>query len=100
MEAALRADALAGLGPIQARRGMIRTEKKNIFGKPIGLFEVNLAAKDQAGMDAHLAKLEAVGLTRTASPRTRSMSLAVATSPFPNWSACNRCIRSWSTLEE
>ena len=32
----LPAGALSGLSPIQARRGMLRTEKKTIFGGPVG----------------------------------------------------------------
>ena len=62
VESALPATALAGLGPIQARKGMVRTDKKVVFGKPIGIFEINLAAKDHAEMISFVSKLEAVGL--------------------------------------
>ena len=40
VEGTLPAGSLAGLSPIQARRGMLRTEKKTIFGKPMGFLEV------------------------------------------------------------
>ena len=62
IEGALPAGSLSGFSPIQARRGMLRTEKKSIFGKPQGFLEVNLVAKDQASMVALVAKLRTIGL--------------------------------------
>ena len=62
VEDVLPADALSGLGSIQARRGMVRTDKKVVFGKPMGIFEIGLQAKDMGGMSSHVTKLGAAGL--------------------------------------
>ena len=62
VESVLPSGSLAGAAPIQARRGVMRTEKKSIFGDAIGIFEVNLVAADSAAMVDLLGKLRAVGL--------------------------------------
>ena len=61
VEGALPDNALAGHGSLQARRGMVRTDKKMVVGKPLGFFEINLAAKDMAEMCAHLTLLQGAG---------------------------------------
>ena len=62
VETTLPAEALAGLGTIQARRGMVRTGSKIVFGKPVGVFEINLSGKDMADIGAHVVNLAAAGL--------------------------------------
>ena len=50
VEAALPVASLAGMAPIQARRGMLRTEKKTVFGKqPITRAELMSSYKEDWG---------------------------------------------------